>query len=74
MGQMTCLPFMSSVDLFADSPPGGWGETQLIAHIGVWLEHYQLDVITHWGGGGEGNPPWGGGGREPWNIYIYIYL
>ena len=72
MDQMIFLSFMSTVDLFADSPQGGWGETQLIAHIGVWLKHYQLDVTTHREGGGEGNP--GGVGREPWNISLSLYI
>ena len=67
--------FMSTLDVFADSPQGGWGGLTTHSENGGWKEQDQSHDTTHRGGGGEKETnPTGGGGLEPWNKYKYIYM
>ena len=55
--------FMLTVDVFADSPQGGWGGLTTLSEHGRWKEQDQPHDITHRGGWGEKetNPAGGGG-------------
>ena len=67
--------FMSTLDVFADSPQGGWGGSTTFSENGGWQEQDQPHDKTHRGGWGEKETnPAGGWCLEPWNIYIYIYI
>ena len=59
--------FMSTLDVFADSPQGGWGGLTTHSENGGWKEQDQSHDTTHRGGGGEkeNNPTGGGGGLDP---------
>ena len=67
--------FMSTLDVFADSPQGGWGGLTTHSENGWWKEQDHPHDKTHKAGERRRKPtPRGGVGLEPWNIYIYIYI
>ena len=54
--------FMSTLDVFADSPQGGWGGLTIHSENGGWKEQDQSHDTTHREGGGEKDTnPTGGG-------------
>ena len=69
--------FMSTVDVFADSPQGGWGGKDNSQR--TWrMAEFNVTFMSPSTGGWRGKdvilPGGEGRGLEPWNIYIYIYI
>ena len=66
--------FMSTLDVFADSPQGGGGgDSQPTARMEGGRNKINHMTKPTGGGGGRRKPtPRGGGGFEPWNIYVYM--
>ena len=60
---------MSTLDVFADRPQGGWGGLTTHSENGGCKEQDQSHDTTHRGGGGEKETNPTGGGLEAWNIY-----
>ena len=62
--------FMLTLDVFADSPQGGWGGLATHSENGWWKEQDPPHDKPHRGGWGEKetNPAGVGAGLEPWNI------
>ena len=65
---------MSTLDVFADSPQGGWGGLTTHSENGGWKEQDQPHDKTHRGGWGEKetNPAGGGGALNPGTYMDHI--